>query len=100
MRNLMKRSLTAVLFAAIVAVQPAMAEQEQFPADRRGGDMVVDALIVRPMGLVGLVLGAATFVVSLPFTIPSGSVDAARENLIMKPVRHTFQRPLGEVESE
>lgn len=99
MRNLMKRSLTAVFFAAIVAVQPALAS-EQMPADRKGGDMVVDALIVRPMGLVGLALGAVTWVVALPFTIPSGSVDAASENLVMKPVRYTFQRPLGEVQSE
>lgn len=99
MRNLMKRSLTAMFFATIVAAQPLMAS-EQMPADRKGGDMVVDALIVRPMGLVGLALGAVTWVVALPFTIPSGSVDAASENLVMKPVRYTFQRPLGEVQSE
>lgn len=100
MRNLMNRTLTAVVFAAIVAVQPALAEQEQLPADRKGGDMMMDALFVRPVSFVGMVLGAATFVVALPFTIPSGSVDAAKENLIMKPVRHTFLRPLGEIESE
>jgi hypothetical protein len=100
MRNLMSRILTAVVFTAIVAVQPAMAQDEQFPAYRRSGDMMMDALFVRPVSFVGLVLGAATFVVALPFTIPSGSVDAAKENLIMKPVRHTFLRPLGEVESE
>lgn len=99
MRNLMKRSLTAMLFAAIIAAHPALAD-EQMPADRKGGDMVVDALIVRPMGLVGLALGAVTWVVALPFTIPSGSVDAATENLVMKPTRYTFQRPLGEVRSE
>lgn len=99
MRSLMKRSLTVVLFAVIVAAQPSLAS-EQMPADRKGGDMVVDALIVRPMGLVGLALGAVTWVVALPFTIPSGSVDAATENLVMKPTRYTFLRPLGEVQSE
>jgi len=99
MRSLMKRSLTVVLFAVIVVAQPSMAS-EQMPADRKGGDMVVDALIVRPMGLLGLALGAVTWVVALPFTIPSGSVDAATENLVMKPTRYTFQRPLGEVQSE
>ena len=99
MRKLMKRSFTALLFATIVAAQSSMAS-EQMPTDRKGGDMVVDALIVRPMGLLGLALGAVTWVVALPFTIPSGSVDAASENLVMKPVRYTFQRPLGEVQSE
>lgn len=99
MRSLMKRSFTAMFFAAIVAAHPSLAD-EQMPADRKGGDMAVDALIVRPMGLVGMVLGAATWVVALPFTIPSGSVDTATENLVMKPTRYTFQRPLGEVRSE
>lgn len=100
MRNLMKRSLTAVvLFAAIVSAQPALAD-EQLPPDRRGGDMMLDALFARPVGLIGLGLGAATWVVALPFTIPSGSVDTATENLIMKPVRYTFLRPLGEVEPQ
>jgi hypothetical protein len=99
MRNLMKRSLTAVLFAAILSVQPALAD-EQLPPDRRSGDMMLDALIARPLGLIGLVVGSATWVVALPFTLPSGSVGTATENLILKPVRYTFLRPLGEVESQ
>jgi hypothetical protein len=35
-------------------------------------------------------------VVALPFTIPSGSVEASARELIVKPAEYTFQRPLGD----
>jgi hypothetical protein len=39
-------------------------------------------------------------VIALPFTIPSGSVDRAAEELVKKPIRYTFKRPLGELPDE
>ena len=51
---------------------------------------------MRPLGIVGTVVGAATFVLSLPFTLPTGSAgDAARE-MVGKPFEYTFNRPLGD----
>jgi len=58
--------------------------------------MAVDAVVVRPVGLVTTVLGAAVFVVSLPFTAASGSVAEAGDTLVGDPARYTFKRRLGE----
>ena len=95
MKGPMKR-LLAVLAIAIVTALPAAAE-EQLPEERRGGDMAVDMILARPIGLLGIIGGSVLFVISLPFTIPSGSMDAAADELVKKPINYTFKRPLGQV---
>ena len=87
-----KRRMVAYLFVLAMASSPLHAQT----AAPSGSDMFVDLVISRPLGLVGVVLGSAAFVVALPFTVPSGSVDRSAEALIRKPARYTFQRPLGE----
>lgn len=62
----------------------------------RGTDRVVDAVVVRPLGLAATVIGSVLTVVALPFTLPSGSVDASARELIVKPAEYTFKRPLGD----
>lgn len=99
MRTQFKRALTIVALAAMTATQAGFAA-EQMPADRRGGDMAFDLVVARPIGVLSVVAGSVLFVVALPFTIPSGSVDAAAEELVKKPVRYTFHRPLGELEDQ
>lgn len=95
MNSPMKR-LLAVLAIAMVTALPAMAE-EQLPEERRGGDMAVDLVLARPIGLLSIIGGSVLFVVSLPFTIPSGSVGAAADELVRKPINYTFRRPLGQI---
>lgn len=58
--------------------------------------MIVDALVARPLGIIATVVGAATWVVSLPFSLPSGSAGEAAHTLVGTPARYTFNRPLGE----
>jgi hypothetical protein len=60
--------------------------------------MAVDVAIVRPISLVATVLGTGIFIVSLPFSILGGNVDEAGRNLVLKPAKTTFIRPLGEFE--
>ena len=57
--------------------------------------VAADALIARPVGLALTVAGTATFLITLPFSIPSQSVGNAAEGLIVKPGGYTFVRPLG-----
>jgi hypothetical protein len=57
--------------------------------------MMADAVVARPVGVVITVLGAAAFVVSLPFSLLGGNVDEAADKLVMGPVRETFVRCLG-----
>jgi hypothetical protein len=91
------KKFLAVLAISIATAQPLMAE-DQLPADRQGGDMVFwDMILARPIGLLGIIGGSVVFVVALPFTIPSGSVDTAANELVKKPINYTFKRPLGQV---
>lgn len=87
------RKIVVTLFVAIALIAasgPAFGgDSEAIPAD---------VLLVRPLALAGTVLGTALFVVSLPFSIPSGSVKATAKKLIVEPFKFTFTRPLGEFE--
>jgi len=59
-------------------------------------EIFVDAALIRPLGLLTMVTGAAVWVVSLPFTLPSASVGKATDALLTKPFKHTFKRPVGQ----
>lgn len=61
------------------------------------GEMVLDLVVVRPLGFASMILGTAAFVVSFPFTAISGSVDSAYRQLMKKPAEFTFKRRLGEI---
>ena len=63
-----------------------------------GEAMAVDLMMVRPVGVVATVLGTGFFIISLPFSILGGNVDDAGRNLVLKPAKSTFIRPLGEFE--
>ena len=95
MKSRLKR-FVAVMAISLVTATPAIAE-EQLPAERRGGDMAFDLVLARPIGLLSIIGGSVLFVVSLPFTIPSGSMDAAADELVKKPIEYTFKRPLGQI---
>jgi len=99
MRNLMKRSLVVAALTAAMAGQ-SMAANEQLPKDRAGGDMLMDAVFARPMGLIAIVVGSTAFVVALPFTLFSGSVGSSADELVKKPIAYTFRRPLGQLEEQ
>jgi hypothetical protein len=90
--------LTAAALALVLAVLPlpAAAQSGEPITGDKATDMVLDAVVMRPLGLVATVLGTALTVVALPFTIPSGSVKASARELIVKPVEYTFKRPLGD----
>ena len=91
------KTLLISLLALMLSVGPVLAYEDQEQANRqpRGEEMMADALVARPLGLVAMVLGAVTFVVSLPFTLPSGSADSAQKALVRAPTVYTFKRPLG-----
>jgi len=63
-----------------------------------GEKMVLDAVVLRPIGLVTTVAGMAVYTVSLPFSLLGGNEPAAREHLVKDPARYTFKRPLGELD--
>ena len=94
-----KLALIPVLTLAL-AVPPALAlDQEQVGREPTTAEMYADGLIARPLGLVASVVGAVVFVVTLPFTIPSKSVDSAAKQLVAVPAQYTFKRPLGQLDN-
>jgi hypothetical protein len=76
--------------AGVFAQDPTM--REEIPTE----NMVVDALLVRPLGLCAVILGAGFFVISLPFSLLGGNVKDAGKKLVVDPAAFTFKRPLGE----
>jgi hypothetical protein len=61
------------------------------------GTMLADAFMVRPFMLVSTVVGAVTYVVTLPFSLLGGNAGEAGKSLVVEPARYTFVRPLGEL---
>ncbi|MBL8438444.1 MAG: hypothetical protein JNM61_09620 [Zoogloeaceae bacterium] len=96
-----RRAVAGMCCVVLLAgTAPAMAQEGDMTAYPRGNadatDMMADILIVRPISVVGSVLGAALFIVTLPFTLTTQSTDEAARELLGKPLEYTFNRPLGD----
>jgi hypothetical protein len=59
------------------------------------GAALADTLLVRPITLTATVLGAAIWVVTVPFTAVTGTVGEAGQTLVVEPFATTFFRCLG-----
>jgi len=94
----MKKHIRSVTLAVFLTTAPqfAAAQQDGTISGDKSTDMVVDAVVMRPLGLAATLVGAVLTVVALPFTIPSGSVESSARELIVKPAEYTFKRPLGD----
>lgn len=53
---------------------------------------ILDLLLARPIGVVAGIIGTGVFIVSLPFTIPTRSVDETAKMLIVEPFKFSFVR--------
>jgi hypothetical protein len=94
------RKLRTGMLALLLAMPfPSIADDANTVSGDRTTDMVVDVLVVRPLGLVTTAVGAVLTVVALPFTIPSGSVKESAQFMVVEPAEYTFKRPLGEFET-
>lgn len=76
------------------APNPPAAVATGHPTDP--AEVAADALVVRPVGFAATVVGAAIFVVALPFAAISGDVHNTGKALVGAPAKFTFQRRLGE----
>jgi hypothetical protein len=74
-----------LLAAGVVDERPSM------------GEMLVDGVVVRPLGLGATILGCATWLVTLPFSALGGNFGEATQKLVVQPAEFTFTRPLGEL---
>lgn len=102
MRGMFKK-ITSLVMAGLLAVAsisfaPVTLANPYDLADTKptGGEMMFDAVLVRPTMLIGTVVTTAVFLVSLPFSLLGGNVGEAANSLVTEPFKYTFQRPLGE----
>jgi hypothetical protein len=89
------RMLTAAALSVTLVTPQLSFAQGAIDEDPSALAMVGDAIIARPLGLVFTVIGAATYVVTLPFTAAGGNVKQAGKVLVAGPAMATFVRCLG-----
>jgi hypothetical protein len=78
--------IVAIILFSLVVPAVAQASEEEVVAD----------FLMRPVGFVGLILGTAGFIVSLPLTVVTGGTGKVADTLVKKPFWFTFQRDFGE----
>ena len=88
-------SLSLAIFLTISLPGTALANER---GTEIGDDVsiILDLLVLRPVGLVATVGGTVIFVCSLPISLPTGSVGKAFNALMARPASYTFVRTLGE----
>jgi hypothetical protein len=99
MKKITNPSIIIVMIATLVLIPfgSVTLAEEYFEAEApEGGEMIYDAVIIRPIGIIATAVGSVFFVLSLPFSAAGDNVDAASEELVKRPARYTFKRPLGE----
>lgn len=99
MRNVSKRSIIFFIIGALIVIPfstPTLAADMAADDDLNAGRIAFDALVVRPLGLFGMAVGAALFIVSIPFSALGGNTEAVYKKLVTEPAEFTLKRPLGD----
>jgi hypothetical protein len=66
--------------------------------DPPGELIIADVLFLRPAGMVACVVGVVGAFLTWPFAATSNSGDLVGRQLMIKPFRYTFERPLGQMD--
>jgi hypothetical protein len=94
-----KSSVAVLLILSMLITAPLVYAEKAFTQELAeevsGEEMILDLILLRPFGFVATVIGAAAFVVSLPFTIPLKQTNEAAQKMVVAPGKYTFTRPLG-----
>jgi hypothetical protein len=97
--------LLAALFFTIAVGAPVFAQDDlppdptmtgRFSRNPPGEFIIFDALILRPLGLAAMGVGAIGAAASAPWAASSHSEDRVNRELLQKPYWYTFCRPLGD----
>lgn len=85
------------LFASLVSLLliPQMGYSQAVDEDPSAMAMAGDLVVARPLLLAATAVGAAVYVVSLPFSLAGGNSIEAGKTLVVGPAMSTFVRCLG-----
>jgi hypothetical protein len=103
MKNANRKLVTYLMAFALalgnlsIATSASAGEAYDFSTKPPAGNVLLDMFIMRPVMLLGTAVGAATFLVSLPFSALGGNVGDSAETLVKEPAVYTFRRPLGDI---
>jgi len=99
MYMILKKSIVLLTIAALLIIplgSEVLAKEQIRKEAPDAGAMVADFIILRPVGIVGLVTGFTFFVLSSPFSALGGNIGAAWSQMVADPAKYTFARPLGD----
>ena len=88
--------LVSLMLLVSMSATPLWAAEQIEPSP---DEVAADLLFVRPVALCSIVVGSAIFVVGLLFTIPTGNLALSGRKLVVAPVKYTFSKPLGELDT-
>lgn len=94
----MTKKLLNILTAFLICIninQSVLAQSMDEKCSPDGLAMAVDGVIIRPITLAATVVGAAIFVVTLPFSAIAGNSAQVAQRLVVDPAAYTFTRCLG-----
>lgn len=95
----MKRLISvgvAMIILVSISLTPLSAAE---PIEPSPDEVAADLLFVRPLALCSIVVGSVIFIGSLPFTIPTGNLSLAGRKLVVAPIKYTFEKPLGALDT-
>jgi hypothetical protein len=92
-----KLSTFLLICSLVLSLQSFVLAKDSSSGGPSTGAVVLDILVLRPLGLCGTILGASAFVISLPVTVPFKKTDEASKMLVMEPYGYTFERHLGKI---
>lgn len=87
------KKILIMLTMTILLLSNASIHAKEVPS---GGEIMIDALIARPLGLASVGLGLGLFVISCPFSLVSGTFVQTGKRLVVYPLKFTFTRGLGD----
>jgi hypothetical protein len=94
----LKTLITSLSLALILVVSVPGTALANESGKEIGDDVaiILDLVILRPIGVVATAGGFVIFVASLPISLPTWSVGKTFNALVARPAVYTFWRTLGE----
>lgn len=100
MYKMLKKTMIIFLISGLVLIplsSSALAQDHSLIEENSAEQMFVDFLFLRPLGIVVTAVGTVMFIASLPFSATGGNVKEAFSEMMAKPAKFTFARPLGDL---
>jgi len=93
----MKKTILILAALMLLCVSGPVFATDSYPDESM--NMFMDAVLVRPVSLASVIVGTAVFIVALPFSIPSGTVQKTGRVFVADPFGYTFYRRIGDFEN-